>query len=101
MESKQRHSAAVAAVGVARLEATATKQAWEAAKTATSAADTEFRQAMTESVQARVKLAEQVAAEAAKPSPLTHPPVAPGEREVIPPTKVGGIPDWPWQGGAS
>jgi hypothetical protein len=29
-------------------------------------------------------------------APLSHPPTAPGEREVFPPTKVGGIPDWPW-----
>ena len=47
-------------------------------------------------LQAHGQVIEHVAVEAEKPPTLTHPPAAPGEREVFPPTKVGGIPDWPW-----
>jgi len=46
-------------------------------------------------------MAERAAAEAFTshrevPPPVTHPPMAPGEREVFPPTKVGGTPNSPW-----
>ena len=67
-----------------------------AAKTADSTAATEHRTAMGERAGAHAELDHHRAAEAEKPPPLTHSHVAPGEREVFPPMKVGGTPDWPW-----